>query len=296
MIDPELLRSYTEKARRGERPTEEEAIAFLCDWHARHPGGTAQAMAPYRLTSGESTYQRLAACVPAGADNAVLDLCCGDGALIEFVASRLGPGGSVVGVDVSEEDLEVARRRVADPRARFQAGRAGALPLPDASIDIVLCHYALMLIRPLEPAVAEIARVLRPGGLFAAVLPSGWNIDAAAPDFAALMGQVRARELPAFPDIGLGEPRLGTGGPGAFFNAESGFAAPLSSETLTMEKRIAPAELIAYMTLTYPFDLYREEGQRRIREEGLAVLERAADADGRLLFRQEIRLVTIRRA
>jgi SAM-dependent methyltransferase len=294
MTAPDLLGSYVEKVRRGERPTEDEALAFLRDWHSRHPGATGRVLAPYRLASGESTYERLAAYVPSGSDLAVLDLCCGDGVLVELVARRLGSGGSVTGVDASKEDLEAARVRVPDPRVRLHGGQAGALLLPAATIDAVLCHYALMLIRPLEGAVVEIARVLRPGGLFAAIIPSRWNLADVAPDAAALVRSIWQRDMPAFPDIGLGEPRLQSDGPAAFFHAASGFASA-DVETLWLEKRTTVEEVVSYIELTYPFDLLLADGQRRVRKEVRALLARAASEDGCLPLRQGISLLTCRR-
>jgi SAM-dependent methyltransferase len=89
----------------------------------------------------------------------VLDAACGTGRHSEWLAAR---GHRVIGVDGSPEMLARARRKV--PGADFRAGPLERLPLPDASVDAVVCALALTHVRDLRPVFAEFARVLRPGG------------------------------------------------------------------------------------------------------------------------------------
>jgi ubiquinone/menaquinone biosynthesis C-methylase UbiE len=97
----------------------------------------------------------------------ILDIACGDGHLLEL----LRPRASSAGVDWNVAELDAARRRLgrAIPLVRSDAGR---LPFATGAIGTVSCHFALMLLQPLEAVLAETARVLRPGGLLAAVLPA----------------------------------------------------------------------------------------------------------------------------
>lgn len=90
---------------------------------------------------------------------AALDAACGTGRLTRLLHRR---GHRVVGVDASPEMLQRARSRV--PGARFEVGDLTALPLPDASVDLVVCGLALSHLPHLAPAMAELARVLRPSG------------------------------------------------------------------------------------------------------------------------------------
>jgi SAM-dependent methyltransferase len=87
-----------------------------------------------------------------------LDAACGTGRFAEFLARR---GHRVIGVDSSPDMLAYARRRV--PDGEFHVGELDQLPLPDDSVDVVVCALALEHL-PLQPAFAEFARVLRPGG------------------------------------------------------------------------------------------------------------------------------------
>jgi ubiquinone/menaquinone biosynthesis C-methylase UbiE len=88
-----------------------------------------------------------------------LDAACGTGRFAVRLASR---GHRVVGVDSSPEMLEVARAKV--PGADFHLGELDDLPLPDASVDLVVCGLALAHVPDLAPPMAELARVVRPGG------------------------------------------------------------------------------------------------------------------------------------
>jgi len=88
-----------------------------------------------------------------------LDAACGTGRYAALLAAR---GHDVAGVDSSPEMLAIARRKV--PGATFEHGDLSALPLPDASVDLVVCGLALAHTPALKPVFAEFARVLRPGG------------------------------------------------------------------------------------------------------------------------------------
>lgn len=144
---------------------------FLLAFHARHAGLTARAFGGGRSADGRSSYDLLAG-VPRSGD-AVLDLGCGDGFLLERLVARGFPPASLTGVDMSEHELAAARARPALAGARLVHARAQALPLPDASVDCVLSHLAYMLMTDIESVTAHVARVLRPGGTFATITGGG---------------------------------------------------------------------------------------------------------------------------
>jgi demethylmenaquinone methyltransferase / 2-methoxy-6-polyprenyl-1,4-benzoquinol methylase len=112
--------------------------------------------------------RRLVALSGAGPGMRALDLACGTGDISFGLAER---GARVVGLDITVRMLQIASRkphRVAHsaPHApRFLAGDMMALPLADAQFDLVTAGYGLRNVPRLEPAIAEIHRVLRPGGL-----------------------------------------------------------------------------------------------------------------------------------
>jgi arsenite methyltransferase len=97
----------------------------------------------------------------------VLDLGSGGGIDVLLSARRVGPTGRAIGLDMTLEMLELARRNAAEAGAtnvEFVEGTIEAIPLPDASIDVVISNCVINLAADKPAVLAEIARVLRPGG------------------------------------------------------------------------------------------------------------------------------------
>lgn len=96
----------------------------------------------------------------------VLDVACGTGVVTRLAAERVGPGGRVAGTDINPAMLDVARAvsSASEPPIAWYETAAEAMPLPDASFDIVLCQLGLQFMRDKEAAVREMRRVLVPGG------------------------------------------------------------------------------------------------------------------------------------
>jgi arsenite methyltransferase len=100
----------------------------------------------------------------------VLDLGSGAGADVLISAHRVGPTGKAIGLDMTDEMLELARRNAADAgvaNAEFRKGYIEEIPLPDASVDVVISNCVINLAADKSKVVREAARVLRPGGRFA---------------------------------------------------------------------------------------------------------------------------------
>ncbi len=97
----------------------------------------------------------------------VLDLGSGGGIDVLLSARRVGPSGYVYGVDMTDEMLRLARRNAADAGAtnvEFVKGTIEAIPLPDRSVDVVISNCVVNLAADKRAVLAEVARVLRPGG------------------------------------------------------------------------------------------------------------------------------------
>ncbi len=97
----------------------------------------------------------------------VVDIGCGAGTDLLLAARRTGPQGRAIGVDMTEAMREQAARGAARCGLRnveIRSGDATHLPVEDASADVVISNGVLNLVPEKERAVAEIARVLRPGG------------------------------------------------------------------------------------------------------------------------------------
>jgi demethylmenaquinone methyltransferase / 2-methoxy-6-polyprenyl-1,4-benzoquinol methylase len=105
------------------------------------------------------------------ADGVVLDVASGTAGVALQLASR--GAAKVVGVDLTEAMLREGRRRVAaagrDGMVRLVAGKAEQLPFPDASFDALTFTYLLRYVRDPQATLAELTRVLKPGGVMASL-------------------------------------------------------------------------------------------------------------------------------
>jgi ubiquinone/menaquinone biosynthesis C-methylase UbiE len=96
----------------------------------------------------------------------VLDVACGTGLIARLAAEQVGPAGSVTGIDIAPDMIDVARATsaTAGGSIEWHVGDAVSLPFPDDSYDVVLCQLGLMFMEDRPAAVAEMRRVLVPGG------------------------------------------------------------------------------------------------------------------------------------
>ena len=103
----------------------------------------------------------------------VLDLGSGTGYPALLAAQTVGAGGSVFGIDLAEHMLDAARRKASSltlSNVSFQTGDISTLPVESASFDAVISRFCLMFLPDIPKAVAEIARVLKPGSWLSAAV------------------------------------------------------------------------------------------------------------------------------
>ncbi len=137
----------------------------------------------------------------------VLDVACGTGVLAREAAKRVQPGGTVTGLDRNDGMLAVARRKA--PGIDWRHGLAEQLPFEDGRFDAVVSQFGLMFFEDRARALAEMWRVLKPGGRLAVAV---WDSLERTPGYAAmtallheLFGEQIAEALRA--PYCLGDPR-----------------------------------------------------------------------------------------
>jgi len=105
----------------------------------------------------------------------VADLGCGPGLLALQMAERVGARGEIQCIDASPSMIELARRRCASASwVQMRAGDVTALPYPDASFDAAVCTQVYEYVPAIDRALAELYRVLKPGGR-AVIVDTDWE-------------------------------------------------------------------------------------------------------------------------
>jgi arsenite methyltransferase len=134
------------------------------------------------------------AAVGARSGDRVLDVGCGPGFYITELLEAVGREGAVVGVDISADMLAVAAKRAAGHgNVEFHEAGAASLPVPDASFERAVCIQVLEYVRDVPAALAEMHRVLRPGGRMLV-----WDVDWSTVSWHAIDRQLMRQVLAAW--------------------------------------------------------------------------------------------------
>jgi ubiquinone/menaquinone biosynthesis C-methylase UbiE len=252
------------------------------------PDAVVQAEAGWRNQSAASAanYERMA--VPAisrpwaerllhrlapAPGTRLLDLACGTGAVAYLAAGHVGPSGLVVGLDISPAMLAVAQVQPAAAGApvHWQLGTAAVLPYRAAAFDAAACGFGLMFIPDRSRVLAEVRRVLAPGGRLAV---SVWGNEAGNPvdsGLIAVLSRYAGAGVAARQAVGHA---LGAPGELRRLLAAAAFRSVVV-DSLAGEHRIALAGMLNRVVTPHMDDATRTAAQH----DWLAVLQPYIDGD-----------------
>lgn len=238
---------------------------------------------------------RLVEAVPPGFDGSVLDVGCGTGSTTLAYARRLGRGGRVVGLDISEPMLAAARERAerAGSTATFLQADAQTHPFAAASVDLILSRFGVMFFADPVAAFANLRRASRPGGALRFV---AWR-SAAENAFMTTAERVAAPLLPALPPRPPGVPGQFAFADGSRVRAildGSGWR-DVDVRPLDVECVLPEALLVPYLSRMGPVGLALQGADDDTRARVLAAVRPAFDAyvhDGEVRFTGACWMVT----
>ncbi|GGW66541.1 hypothetical protein GCM10010503_49740 [Streptomyces lucensis JCM 4490] len=263
--------------------------AFLKAFHAERPAVTAEAFGGARTVDGRSGYEIL--CDRVSGRRRVLDLGCGDGLLLDLLART--PGRRLAGVDLSPQSLSLARRRPALSATALVEARSQQLPFAEGCFDACVSHLALMLMADVERVIAELARVLAPGGLLACVIGAGGGgtgyelLGELLPP--ALARTPADRRMPALGDRRTRDPEsLGE------LLTTAGFHEP-ERETVTLDLTAPPEQVWAALSGLYDFAAFDRDALNVVRGTFLARAAGRVTPDERLSCHFRAHVVTAAR-
>ena len=161
----------------------ESPDTFLVRYHRHHAGIMSWALGRGSVRGEFSSYDLMADMVVPDTPHMVLDLGCGDGLLLERLLARGLAAEKLIGLDMSPDELALASKRFEDHGVSLRCERADSMSIDDASVGHILSHLSLMVMSQLDAVVREMARVLIPGGSFAAILPRRGPLEGATAIF-----------------------------------------------------------------------------------------------------------------
>jgi len=286
---PRAVRAEASFAEFADMPSPTEK--FLIDFHAAHAGATAEAFGALTVVCRgrefPSSYEVLAAAVPThGQPTTVLDLGCGSGFLLELLANRRQAGLELIGIDMSDAELQIAAQALGG-QALLVKAMGQALPAATNSVDIILSHMVLMLMDDADTVMAETARVLKPGGTFAAV------VGGTAPPSIAFTTYIRILER-----YRKGSPERVVRFGGARFRDEEGIRSLFAPryrdvviDEIHLNRRLTPAGMWAWFMRMYDLHQLAEDDRADIESEYLSSVTPLCGPDGMLDFPQMLRCV-----
>jgi len=162
--------SWIDDVVNGNKPSSQNLKKHLQAVHKYNPGFTEAFSSVCKDRFGRTSYKWLSEVINPDVHKNILDLACGNGPLLSLCNDLYDSSISLTGVDMSSDELLVAKNRLPKKIKLYQGIAQNLSFLENDSFDLILCHWALTLMDPIEKVFSEVNRILRSGGIFSAIV------------------------------------------------------------------------------------------------------------------------------
>lgn len=271
---------YLDCVMAGEQATVTEWNDHLIAFHRAYTGATPALVADMRTPDGRGSYDLLTHRIKTLAPNAhdILDVGCGDGTLLRELACAFGPNVALTGVDLSEDELALARATL--PNGRFLHGDASASDLGQKSYDVVTSHLAFMAMPEVRAVFANARAALRDDGMLIFVCEDPLSGGAIFELLFEAIRILRGRLSSFAPNVPMREPIERDEVLCASLR-DAGFAAAWV-EHFSLSGKLAEKQLWAFIEQCYPLGLLdpaMRDGLRDVMGSRLHAIVRGAAVD-----------------
>jgi len=266
---------------------------FIQSFHGENPSCTPASFALGVSNEGLTSYDHIVKTIEesANANAKILDLACGDGFLLKKLR-QASPDFDLFGIDMSESELQVARKNLSSLEVSLLNGKAQTLPFSDSNFDGILCHMALMLMDDIEQVISEIHRCLKAKGIFTCIVGGKFNKNPIMTQFIELLDSSLAFENKTWLR-NLGDKRTRTS-EGLLSLFEKNFEA-IEVNDFEIHFNSQPESLLPFFMLMYDVGLLSSNQKNKLQEQFLVELEKAKDSSGRVQHSFSLRQLICRK-
>ena len=201
--------SWINKIDSGKNPNSQDLLDHLDSIHNRYTGFTEKIATSCCDLHGKNSYELLIDTIDPNSHIDILDLACGSGVLLEYCNKRFPLNFKLSGVDMNDNELQLARTRLLNQDIDFYNAKAQKLNfIKDASKDVIFCHWALTLMDPLVPVLKTIKRILKNQGIFSAIVDGDLHSATGYLEIHNIIYKFVQKIFPNYGLLELGDPRV----------------------------------------------------------------------------------------
>ena len=204
-----LNSSWMKKIYSGKSPNSQDLLDHLDTIHNRYTGFTEKIATSCCDSNGKNSYELLLDTIDSNLHKDILDLACGSGVLLEYCNKYFSSNLKLSGVDMNDNELELARSRLLNQDIDFYNAKAQDLSFnEDSSKDVIFCHWALTLMDPVIPVLKTVKRILKNQGVFSAIVDGNSQSATGYLEIHNLIYKYVQKILPNYGLLELGDPRV----------------------------------------------------------------------------------------